>query len=264
MQLRCLVFLLLFLSSSAFCHPIVILLTHPRSLSTAFEKIVRERKDVTVLHEPFTLLYYLHRMKQSREEVGFPAHYPGNYNELKKWLFSLSKEKSVFVKDMAFAALEYLEKDPEFIQNKDVHFMVLFRDPAKSLPSLYKIDPKSSHEFIGYEALHKITQFVPMSLYLEADELERDPMASYRAFCNVFQLEFSPHHLNFSNADGGEWDGPWYDKVRSSKQIERSEKSIALDKNLVPLFLEISEKDREHWLDLYRRQVPFFQGLKWR
>jgi hypothetical protein len=42
-------------------HPIIALWTHPRSISTAFERVMMERKDFKILHEPFSYLYYVHQ-----------------------------------------------------------------------------------------------------------------------------------------------------------------------------------------------------------
>ena len=39
---------------------IIALWTHPRSISTAFERVMIERGDFNVLHEPFSYLYYVH------------------------------------------------------------------------------------------------------------------------------------------------------------------------------------------------------------
>lgn len=38
---------------------IVALWTHPRSVSTAFERVMMERGDFKILHEPFSYLYYV-------------------------------------------------------------------------------------------------------------------------------------------------------------------------------------------------------------
>ena len=40
---------------------IVALWTYPRTISTAFERVMMERGDFEVLHEPFSYLYYVHR-----------------------------------------------------------------------------------------------------------------------------------------------------------------------------------------------------------
>ena len=39
-------------------NPIIFLCAHPRSMSTAIERIMRERGDLDCLHEPFLHYYY--------------------------------------------------------------------------------------------------------------------------------------------------------------------------------------------------------------
>nr|WP_293108444.1 hypothetical protein [Okeania sp. SIO2F4] len=38
---------------------IVVLWAHPRSLSTVFERIMMERGDFKIFHEPFAYVYYI-------------------------------------------------------------------------------------------------------------------------------------------------------------------------------------------------------------
>lgn len=45
-------------------NPIIFLWAHPRSMSTAIERIMRERGDFDCLHEPFLHYYYLQRYLQ--------------------------------------------------------------------------------------------------------------------------------------------------------------------------------------------------------
>ena len=45
--------------------PIIALWSHPRSMSTAMERIMRERGDCRCFHEPFICDYYVHRAVRS-------------------------------------------------------------------------------------------------------------------------------------------------------------------------------------------------------
>lgn len=40
---------------------IIALWIHPRSNSTAFERVMTERKDLKILHEPFAYFYYVNQ-----------------------------------------------------------------------------------------------------------------------------------------------------------------------------------------------------------
>jgi len=47
-------------------HPIYALWSHPRSMSTAMERVMRERGDLDCAHEPFMYDYYVHRQVLAR------------------------------------------------------------------------------------------------------------------------------------------------------------------------------------------------------
>jgi hypothetical protein len=47
-------------------NPIIFLWAHPRSMSTAIERVMREGGDLDCLHEPFLRYYYLERVNLER------------------------------------------------------------------------------------------------------------------------------------------------------------------------------------------------------
>ena len=57
-------------------HPIIALWSHPRSMSTAFERIMRSRGDLDCLHEPFMYDYYVHRAKRVMPHFDAEAEHP--------------------------------------------------------------------------------------------------------------------------------------------------------------------------------------------
>ena len=46
-------------------HPLIFLWTHPRSVSSALERVMLQRGDLETLHEPFIYLYYLGDARKS-------------------------------------------------------------------------------------------------------------------------------------------------------------------------------------------------------
>lgn len=243
-------------------NPIIILLSHPRSLSTAFERIIREREDMIVLHEPFTYLYYLKNFPNSSELSDFPANFSKTYSGLKNWIFELSKEKTVFIKDMGFSVIEYFKQDKDFVNNPNVSFVYLIRHPIKVLPSLYKIMPDASLEFIGYEALYNLKDIIPIKYIFDADDLENKPEIIYNQFCNILNITKIAKALSFQLPPSEDWKGDWYTHISASKEIEKSNRIYNVDKNGNPLFEEIDPKNRAKWLGIYKSQLPFFTKLK--
>ena len=53
-------------------NPIIFLWAHPRSMSTAIERVMRERGDFDCLHEPFLRCYYLMRVNLERVNKPLP------------------------------------------------------------------------------------------------------------------------------------------------------------------------------------------------
>jgi hypothetical protein len=223
---------------------------------------MRERGDMIVLHEPFTYLYYLKNFPDSPETLDFPANFPKTYSELKDWIFELAKEKTVFIKDMGFSAIEYLKSDKEFVNNPNVSFVYLIRHPIKALPSLYKIMPDATPEFMGYEALYNLKDILPIKYCFDADELENNPAAVYDKFCNILNLTKIDKALHFQTPPPEDWKGDWYTHILASKEIEKSNKVYDIDNNGEPLFDEIDLKDKSEWLEMYHDQLPFFMKLK--
>ncbi len=239
--------------------PIIIMLSHPRSLSTVFERVIREREDVIVLHEPFTYLYYLDHLSDSEESATFEPAFPNSYEEMKKFIRDLSQTKPVFIKDMGFAAMDRLCSDKTFTSDPNIHFMVLMRDPIKSLPSLYKIEPNCDVMFLGYESLAKVSEQLKIEYYLDADELEADPVASYAHFCERFHLPYLSKALHFTHPPA--WEGKWYVHLNDSVAIEKSARIYPRNVEGDPLFEEIDSTDREKWLEFYRHERPFYDQL---
>ena len=64
-------------------HPIIALWTHPRSISTAFERVMMERKDFTILHEPFSYLYYVHHERATISQQYVDPDHPTDYASIK-------------------------------------------------------------------------------------------------------------------------------------------------------------------------------------
>lgn len=62
---------------------IVSLWTHPRSISTAFERVMMERKDVAILHEPFSYLYYVYQEGATIAQQFFDPNHPTDYAGIK-------------------------------------------------------------------------------------------------------------------------------------------------------------------------------------
>ena len=62
-------------------HPVIILWAHPRSMSTAIERVMRERGDFDCLHEPFLHYYYIERSAKPLPHFDTEQDHPSSYAE---------------------------------------------------------------------------------------------------------------------------------------------------------------------------------------
>ena len=154
-------------------HPITVLWTVPRSVSTSFERMMSARGDHTVVDEPFSVPYYYGPERRSpRYDETLPE---SSAQEVLASIERAAEERPVFVKDMAYHASDRL--DPEFLGRFRNCFLV--RDPAATLRSFAKRWPDFTDEEAGFGRLDEAARVVeslgqPL-VVLDADRLCADP-----------------------------------------------------------------------------------------
>lgn len=131
-------------------HPILALWAHPRSLSTVTEKIMRQRGDMTVFHEPFMADYYDHRAARPFAMLETGGETWVDYPVMRDRILDAATARPVFFKDMSYYVLARLPDDPGFAQR--CHNLFLIRDPRRTIASYWKKDPEFSLEEVGLEA----------------------------------------------------------------------------------------------------------------
>lgn len=185
-------------------HPIIMLWTVPRSVSTSFERMVIERGDHAVFDEPFSKAYYYGPQRRSaRYTEALPA---SSATDLLTELESAARERPVFVKDMAYHARGLL--DAELLARFRNCFLV--RDPAATLRSLAGRWPDFTDEEAGWDALAEAATVVeglgqPL-VVVDADDLCRDPAATVASWCAAMDLPFDAEALTWEPGMRPEWE----------------------------------------------------------
>ena len=64
--------------------------THPRSISTAFERAMIELGDLKILHEPFYYYYYVKKDDATIEQQYVDPKHPMEYGEIKSHILATS------------------------------------------------------------------------------------------------------------------------------------------------------------------------------
>jgi hypothetical protein len=175
---------------------------HSRSASTAFLRMMIERGDVTVVHEPFLALT---ETGETRLPDGTTAR---SAKELLAELTRLGRDRPVFVKEVLDYEYRYLLDHPGELAGFTHTFIV--RDPKQTISSHYAVKPTVTCPEIGYERLYELFELVRAAagrepLVLRAERLIREPAAVVEAFCAYTGLPFLPEALTWDAGDRPEW-----------------------------------------------------------
>jgi hypothetical protein len=192
---------------------------------------MRERGDLSVLHEPFMYHHYL--TTKDRLFPGFdpePGH-PTTYDEIRAKIRTMAAEGSVFFKDMAYYVADILPEDPAFANQMSHTFLV--RDPVEAALSYAKRDPEFTRLELGHEAQHRLySALVAMGhdpLIITADQLRRDPQATLSRYWAYVGLPYLEHALTWDSRVPDDWQSvqSWHSEALQSGAIKAPEATNA-------------------------------------
>lgn len=233
--------------------PVVALWAHSRSLSTAFVRMMIERGDVAVLHEPFLAL-------TQGEAVLVPAPGGGSVQAasataLMDCLADLARERPAFIKEVLDYRYSYVFGHPDELAWMTHAFLV--RHPRQAISSHYAMKPTVTCPEIGYEWLWELFQLMWSAtgrrpLVIRSEDLLRDPAAEVKTFCEAVGLPFLPGALRWDPDDRPEWQrhrGWHLDAIRSS--------GFASHDNVYPDTVDNHELLRS----FYDHHLPYYQRI---
>ena len=219
-------------------HPVIILWAHPRSMSTAIERIMRERGDLDCIHEPFLHYYYLERTHRGLPHFDSDKHHPTSYAATRDMILQHAESGPVFAKDMSYYVMPEILDDEEFCRR--IRHCFLIRNPLRSILSYYRLDRAVSLPEIGIEAqwlhLQGLRELgIDDSLVLEAEAVQNDSAAAMSVFWQALGLDFRQHALSWEqNKIPADWQyvQGWHRSVGASSGIRQSSAAEA-DKSRV-------------------------------
>jgi hypothetical protein len=185
---------------------VIAMWAHPRAVSTAFLRMMIERGDVTVVHEPLVTL-------ADWSEIELPDRHGGkavlrDAGAVLDHLLELGKDRVVFFKD----TLEYQHKilfdRPDHTARLTHTFLV--REPKQAINSHYALKPAMSLADVGYEHQWNLFQLAQRltgrpPVVVRTEELLADPARVVRAWCAAVGLPFLAHALSWQPQDRAEW-----------------------------------------------------------
>ena len=245
--------------------PVIFLWSHPRSMSTAIERVMRERGDLECLHEPFLHYYYLQKTSKQLAHFEVEQDHPVSYEETRDSILKLAESSAVFAKDMSYYVMPEILSDVEFCQS--VQHCFLIRNPLKSILSYHRLDPDLTLEEVGIEAqwrhlegVKEITGRTPV--VIEAEAIQADSKGMMRLFWQATGLAYSEKALSWeaeSTPEDWQYVKGWHQNVSSSqgiKPIEQGDEQEARAKfdKAAQAAPQLKQYLHHHW--------PFYEDLK--
>ena len=189
----------------------------PRTVSTAFERMMIERGDHLVLDEPWSRAYYFGPDRRSdRYDLTFPE---ATYPAVEEGVVRAGESEPVFVKDMAYHAAPAISDEAL----EAMTHTCLIREPTAALASLAREWPDFTDDEAGYDAqaqlFERVTEVTgrPPAV-VDSDDLRADPPAVVADWCAQVGLDHQPSSLTWSPGMRPEWQlwRDWYTGAASS------------------------------------------------
>ena len=194
-------------------------------MSTAIERIMRERGDLHCLHEPFLHYYYLHRTNKPLPHFDVEDDHPTDYEETRDSILRMAQESPVFAKDMSYYIMPELLKDDEFC--RAIQHCFLIRSPLKSILSYYRLDPELSLDEVGIEAqwLHyqAVRDMGLQPIVLEVEAVQTDTHGMMKAFWQALGLDLCEEAFSWKQESApNDWQyvKGWHAQASNSSRIQ--------------------------------------------
>ena len=207
-------------------HRIVALWAVPRSTSTAFEGMMRQRGDMDCFHEPYGEAWY------QGETPLWPRWRPGDVTtpgltleSVDRMLAETARERPVFIKEFP----HYVEtiRTDAFL-DRFVHSF-LIRDPAKTVASIVKHWPDVHPKELGFREQRALFERLaerdgtPPPV-IDSDDLLEDPHGVVAAWCAAVGIPFVERALSWEPGARDEvswWDGgSFHETLRNSDGLK--------------------------------------------
>lgn len=255
---------------SASHHKIQMMLTVPRTVSTAFEKSMMARGDHKVFHEPYDTSYFYHQghheiLSQLPPQELIEAK---NYAEVKALIYRHAEERPIYFKDMIWCVEKEILSDDALFADPDVIVTILIRDPARSIESWYEeltaVGILNEPDVFRYDALVKFAEKYKQvrgvwPIIIEAEDLCKEPAVTMQAFCTQAGISYIPEALSWKEGMPEEWKplSNWHRDAANSNgfhELKRDGEEPSFSKipaSYVPKLKAICEK-----------QMPFYEALR--
>ena len=218
-------------------HKILVLWAVPRSTSTAFEWMMRQRGDMQCFHEPFGEAWYQGVEPLWPRLTADSLRTPGLTLDSVLANLTLSASRGpVFSKDFPHY-VDHMWNDKLLSQFKH---SFLIRDPAKTISSMYAKWPDFHENEVGFVEQRRLFDKLcdrdgVAPPVVDSDDLLEDPTAMVKLWCLATGITFIPEALQWKPGARDEvswWDGgSFHDNLRNSDGLKpQPRKYVEIDK----------------------------------
>ena len=236
---------------------IIALWAVPRSTSTAFEWMMRQRGDLDCLHEPFGEAWY------QGEDPLWPRFREGDkttpglsIETVWEDIRSRAAQQPVFLKDFP----HYVNHiwTPEFLSHFTHAFLI--RDPAKTITSIYARWPDFDELEVGFPEQRALFDLLTAlngtpPPVIDSDDLLAAPTEMVEAFCNAVDIPFIEDALTWE-AGGDPSAHSWWDGGSFHANLAKSTGLVAQPRRHADL-----DGAPERVRRVYRRMLPHYEHL---
>lgn len=253
-------------------HKIQILMTVPRTVSTAFEKSMRARGDHKVFHEPWdtAYLYQKNLLLHAPSQELIDAR---DYEGVKALFYRYAEKQPVFVKDMIWAIRDDILQDRTLFDDPNVVLTILIRNPALSIESFFlkmaeKVPMEKAVEYtrwvICYDALYSLAENYSIArgewpMIVEAENLCANPRATMEEFCQRAGIVYKPEALVWERGSPEDWRhlDRWHTDAAESMEFFIPKRHTEERR-----FPSVPEEYVSALEAIYQEQKPFYEKLK--
>jgi hypothetical protein len=200
--------------------PVLALWSAPRCRSTAFARMMTERGDHAVVHEPFSRV-----VDFGEVEVGDRIAY--DEHDVLAQLRAMASRQPVFFKDTTDFHYPALLADEAFLAAATHTFII--RDPAEAIASHHALNPELGRDEIGFARLYEIFTAVQAvtgrtPVVIDSDDLIDRPAETVRAYCAAVGIPFRPEALSWQPGMRAEWrsTSKWHRATSETSGFTRS------------------------------------------
>ncbi|MEV6195898.1 sulfotransferase family protein [Streptomyces sp. NPDC051920] len=181
--------------------PVLALWSAPRCRSTAFARMMTERDDRVVVHEPFSRV-----VDFGEVEVG--DRVARSERDVLAALGAIAARRPVFFKDTTDFHYPALLADEAFLAAATHTFII--RHPAEAIASHHALNPDLGRDEIGFSRLYEIFTAVQAAtgstpVVIDSDDLLDRPAETVRAYCSAVGIPFLPDALSWEPSMRPEW-----------------------------------------------------------